>query len=194
MSNYERLKPGVRKSLPEVDLIADPDLRDRVVSAWAMSLAETEFQSIEEMRPSGNPNTPPLKQGTQADHLRGVACLAVAMAEAIESVLGDVGVNRDILVAAALCHDIGKPFEFSPANQKRWKANPRESGYPAMRHPVYGAHIAISAGLPEAVCHAAGAHSGEGELVVRSLENTIVHHADHAFWRILAAAGMLVEE
>jgi hypothetical protein len=52
-------------------------------------------------------------------------------------------------------------------------------------------HLALTVGLPEAVAHTAGAHSGEGELIVRSLENTIVHHADHAFWQILARAGRL---
>ena len=191
MAGYEDLKPGVRENLPEVDDISDADLRDRVVTAWAMALSETEFKRIDEIRPSGNPDSPALKSGSQADHLRGVARIALAMADSLEGVLGSIGFDRDLLLASALCHDIGKPFEFSPANQKRWKTDPRASGFPAMRHPVYGAHIAISAGLPEAVCHAAGGHSGEGELVVRSLENTIVHHADHAFWRILAAAGML---
>ncbi len=191
MAGYEDLKPGVRENLPEVDDISDADLRDRVVTAWAMALSETEFKRIDEIRPSGNPDSPALRSGSQADHLRGVARIALAMADSLEGVLGSIGFDRDLLLASALCHDIGKPFEFSPANQKRWKTDPKASGFPAMRHPVYGAHIAISAGLPEAVCHAAGGHSGEGELVVRSLENTIVHHADHAFWRILAAAGML---
>ena len=191
MPDYDHLMQGVRENLPEVDDIGDADLRERVVAAWAMALSETEFARIDEIRPSGNPDSPPLKRGTQADHLRGVAKLALSMADAIEEIAGPLGIDRDILLASALCHDIGKPFEFSPANRRRWKSDPKTSGFPAMRHPVYGAHIAISAGLPEAVCHAAGAHSGEGELVVRSLENTIVHHADHSFWRILASAGML---
>ncbi len=194
MEEYEHLKPGVRESLPEVDQISDPDLRERVVAAWAMALSETEFTTIDEIRPSGNPDSPALKRGTQADHLRGVARIALAMADSLESIVGSIGFDRDLLLASALCHDIGKPFEFSPENRKRWSANPKASGFPAMRHPVYGAHIAISAGLPEAVCHAAGGHSGEGELIVRSLENTIVHHADHAFWRILASAGMLEDQ
>jgi hypothetical protein len=33
----------------------------------------------------------------------------------------------------------------------------------------------------------------DGERVVRSLENTIVHLADHAFWTILGRAGALAE-
>lgn len=191
MPAYDVFREGVRASLPEIDEISDPELRDKVEGAWAMALAETEFGSIDEIRPSGNPNTPAMKSGTQADHLRGVTRMAVALAESLESVVPDLGVDRDILLACGLCHDLGKPFEFSPANQERWRQNPAASGFPALRHPVYGAHIAITIGLPEAVCHAAAGHSGEGELVVRSLENTIVHHADHAYWRILASAGKL---
>ncbi|HJO07826.1 MAG TPA: HD domain-containing protein [Chloroflexota bacterium] len=188
---YDVFREGVRASLPEIDEISDPELRDKVEGAWAMALAETEFASIDEIRPSGNPDTPAMKSGTQADHLRGVTRMAVALAESLEAVVPDLGVDRDILLACGLCHDLGKPFEFSPANQERWRQNPAASGFPALRHPVYGAHIAITIGLPEAVCHAAAGHSGEGELVVRSLENTIVHHADHAYWRILASAGKL---
>ncbi len=191
MPAYEQFKEGVMDSLPEISDISNADLRERVTNAWAMALAETEFESIDEIRASGNPDTPVMKSGTQSDHLRGVTRMAVALAESLEEVVPGLGVDRDILIACGLCHDLGKPFEFSPANQARWKRNPAASGFPALRHPAYGAHIAISAGLPEAVCHAASAHSGEGELVVRSLENTIVHHADHVYWRILDRAGKL---
>jgi hypothetical protein len=61
-----------------------------------------------------------------------------------------------------------------------------------MRHTVYGVHVALSAGLPEKIAHIAGAHSAEGQFVQRSLAGTIVHHADHAFWRVLDKAGLLV--
>ena len=40
----------------------------------------------------------------------------------------------------------------------------------------------------------AGGHSGEGELIQRSLVNQIVHQADYAFWRVLQAGGQLVED
>lgn len=35
------------------------------------------------------------------------------------------------------------------------------------------------------------AHSGEGELLVRSLECMIVHQADYTFWNTLLAGGLL---
>ncbi|MCL4369132.1 MAG: HD domain-containing protein [Actinobacteria bacterium] len=191
MADLDALRDGLRRSLPELGQIKDAGLREKVVEAWALALSQSEFTRIEEIRPSGNPDSPPLKHGTQADHLRGVARVALGIADGLEQAVGPIGVDRDLLLACALCHDLGKPFEFSPANQARWRANPAASGYPALRHPVYGAHIALTAGLPEAVAHAAGGHSGEGELVIRSLENTIVHYADRAFWRVLARAGLL---
>ena len=99
--------------------------------------------------------------------------------------------ERDLLAACALCHDVGKPYEFDPNRQERWRNNPAVSGWPAIRHPQYGTHVCLLLGLPEEVCHAAGCHSGEGDLVSRSLHVTIVHHADHVFWRSLSVAGFL---
>lgn len=191
MPDLEALRAGVRRSLPEVEQIGDVTLREKVIEAWTLSLSHTEFGRIEDIRPSGNPTTPPLKRGTQADHIRGVTRMALGLADALEEVVGPFGVDRDLLLACALCHDVGKPFEFSPRNQARWQADPAASGWPAIRHPGYGVYIALTVGLPEAVAHAAGAHSGEGELVTRSLENTLVHHADYAFWRTLERAGLL---
>ena len=52
-------------------------------------------------------------------------------------------------------------------------------------------HICLTVGLPEEVAHIAMAHSGEGELLVRSLECMIVHQADYTFWNTLLAGGQL---
>ncbi len=191
MASMEKLRASVRKSLPEINNIKDEALRNKVVEAWAFALSETEFTSIDQIKPSGNPNTPPLKRGTQSDHLRGVACAAQGLADGLERVHGDLGIDRDLLWACGLCHDLGKPFEFSPKNQARWKKNIGAAGYPSIRHSVYGVHIALTVGLPEAVAHTAGAHSGEGELIQRSLENTLVHFADHAYWRVMERVGLL---
>ncbi len=191
MASMDELREGVRRSLPEIAEIKHPDLRAKVVEAWAFALSETEFTRIEEIKASGVPGSAPLKQGTQADHLRGVARVAQGIADGLEKVHGDVGIDRDLLWAGALCHDLGKPFEFSPRNQARWQADVGASGYPAIRHSVYGVHVALTVGLPEAVAHMAGAHSAEGELIKRSLENTIVHYADEAYWRTLDRAGWL---
>ncbi len=187
----ERIRDGVIEALPEAKEIRNKKLREHVYDAWAMSLATSRFTKIEDIPPSGNPNSPPMKTGTQADHLRSVARLSVAIAKELKDSFEEFDVDMDEVIAGGLCHDLGKPFEFDPKNQERWKSDPRTTGWPSIRHTVYGVHIALSAGLPEKIAHIAGAHSMEGEYVKRSLVGMIVHHADYAFWEILRSAGVL---
>ena len=191
MEIREDLRESVRKSLPELSEITDENLRNLVVDAWAYCLGQSSFQSIDEIRPSGNPDTPTLKGATQTDHIRGVTRLALALGDTLKEQFPQLPIDRDLLTACALCHDVGKPYEFDPERQARWSSRPAASGWPPIRHPQYGTHVCLTVGLPEEVCHAAGCHSGEGELVRRSLHVTIVHHADYAFWRPLEAAGLL---
>ena len=191
MSNEDQIRQTLIDTLPELAEIKDEALRGQVVDAWTYSLSRSSFDSIDEIPASGNPDTPALKSGTQADHIRGVTRLAIGIADTLVDQFPDLPVNRDLLVACALCHDVGKPFEFDPKNQERWGENQSATGYPAIRHTQYGTHVCLTVGLPEEVCHAAGCHSGEGELVKRSLHVTIIHHADYAFWRSLAAGGAL---
>jgi 23S rRNA maturation-related 3'-5' exoribonuclease YhaM len=192
----EALREGVRQSLPEVDEIQDPELREKVVEVHALALSETEYERIEDIPPCGVPGSPPMKRGTQADHYRGVARIAIGMADELERVMGALGIDRDVLVAAALCHDVGKAYEFSPRNRARWESEPMRTGLPAVRHPVYGVHLGLLVGLPEPVVHCIGAHSlhGEGAFVEASLETRIVQYADISFWEILEKAGVVDSE
>lgn len=186
----QKLCEGVSKSLPELALIRDEELRKKCVDAWALALSETEFERIEDLRGSGNWDSPAMKgQRSQATHLRSVTMMAVAMAEALEKIVGPLGIDYDVLIAGGLCHDLGKPFEFSPRNHERWGAKPQISGLPAVRHPIYGAHLALTVGLPEAVVNAACGHSREGEFIRRGLETTCVHVADKGFWQVMTVAG-----
>jgi putative nucleotidyltransferase with HDIG domain len=190
----DELRAGVRAELPEVEEIRDADLRAKVVEAWALALAASSFGAIAEIEPSGNPGVNTLRRGSQTDHIRGVTRLALRIADEMSALMPDLKVDRDLVIAGALCHDVGKPWEFDLANRQRWKAAPRAAGLPSVRHPAYGVHVCFTVGLPEEVAHCAAAHSGEGELLVRSLENTIVHHADYAFWAVCRAGDLLVPE
>ncbi len=192
MTTKEALRADVERCLPEVNNIKNAELRGKVIEAWVYALSQSEFTSIDDIKPSGNPDTPPLEKGTQSQHLRAVATMANAMADAIEKIHGSIGVDRDLLWACGLCHDLGKPFEFSPRNQQRWRENTATAGWPSIRHSVYGVHVALTVGLPEAVAHTAGGHSAEGQFIKRSLENTLVHFADSAYWRAMERAGFLV--
>ena len=187
----DELRAAVRAELPEVEEIRDAGLRDKAVEAWAWALARSSFGAVADIPPSGNPGYMTLRRGTQTDHIRGVTRLATRIADGFLANFPEIPIKRDIVVAGALCHDVGKPWEFDPVNRERWEGSPRAAGLPSVRHPAYGVHVCLTVGLPEEVAHIAGCHSGEGELVVRSLECQIVHQADYTFWRVAEAGGLV---
>ena len=128
MQISEELRQSVIRSLPEVNEISDETLRNKVIDAWAYSLGKSSFKSIDEIRASGNPDTPPLKRGTQTHHIRGVTLLAMRTCDELTEMFPELGVDRDLLIACALCHDVGKPWEFDPENQARWRDSPSAAG------------------------------------------------------------------
>ena len=190
----DELRARMLEELPEILWIDDEDLRRRVTDAWVAAIRSSSFSALGEIRGSGNYDTPALRRGSQADHIRSVTRMAVRIAEEMATLFPGFPCNRDILIAGCLCHDIGKVWEFDPDNVRRWRENPRATGMPSIRHPGYGIHICLTMGLPEEVAHMAAAHSGEGELLVRSVENTILNRADYTFWQVAEAGGQFRSE
>ena len=190
----QSMRDAVLAEMPEIGWITSDDLRTKVQNAWAAALAASGFEKLGVLKPSGNFDSPPLRVGTQADHIRSVTRLCVKMAEEMDELFPDFKYDRDLLIAGSLCHDIGKVWEFDPENVKRWTKDPAKVGRPSIRHPGYGVHICLTCDLPEAVAHMAGGHSGEGELLQRSLENTILRWADHSFWAIVGAGGQFSDD
>ena len=184
-------RAAVVEDLPEIDDIADAELRTKVIEAWATALAGSSFDRITDIPGAGNPNDFVLKRGSQADHLRGVAHFATLMVDEFQRTHPEAQVNRDIVLAGALCHDVGKAWEFDPVNQTRWRDDPSRAGQPSLRHSVFGVHICLSVGLPEEIAHIALGHSMEGQHIGLSTECTIVRHADHTWWLVACSLGLL---
>ncbi|MDQ0472729.1 HD domain-containing protein [Labrys wisconsinensis] len=188
------LRAGVVADLPELDLIADPILREQAIDAWALALSQSSFARIRDIPGEAIPGKLVLKQGGQDLHLRGVTRLALGTVDYFAAAFPEAEIDRDIVVAGGLCHDVGKAFECDPDNLARWRADGSRVGRPSLRHPIYGAHLCLLAGLPEAVAHIAACHSPEGDNVRRSLECVVIHEADVAWWKIAAAAGLVRPE
>jgi 23S rRNA maturation-related 3'-5' exoribonuclease YhaM len=110
----DALRARVRKELPEVEEIGDAGLAAKVVEAWALALASSSFGAIAEIEPSGNPGVNTLKRGSQTDHIRGVTRMALALAGQLQAQLPDLVVDRDILIAGALCHDSASRLSSTP--------------------------------------------------------------------------------
>lgn len=184
----------VVEDLPEMELIGDPSLRAAAIDAWAIAISGSSFRRIRDIPGEANPGMLVLRKGGQDLHLRGVTRLALASVDYFAATFPEADIDRDVVIAGGLCHDVGKAFECDPKNQRRWQADGSRVGRPSLRHPVYGAHICLLAGLPESVAHIAACHSPEGDNVRRSLECLIVHEADVAWWKISTASGLIREE
>jgi 23S rRNA maturation-related 3'-5' exoribonuclease YhaM len=188
----DAVRAAVVEDFPEVALIPDEILRAKAVEAWSHALCCSDFKRITDIPPEGNPGAPVLKTGTQADHLRGVVRYAKVIAEEFATAYPRVLIDWDVLIAGAVCHDVGKPYEFDPANRARWDAAPGDAGAPTFRHSVFGMHVCLTVGLPEEVAHIAVAHSFEGQFGGVSTECTIVRQADHGWWHLAGALGLIV--
>ena len=189
----EKQRQGVIEDLPFAKAIKNDELREQVYDAWAMSLSSSSFGGINDMACSGGPGRPELKGRGQAAHLEGVARIGTAIARALKEEVPQFDVDLDEIVAGGLCHDLGKAWEYDPENRKRWEADYRITGLPSLRHPLFGVHVALTAGLPEQIAHIAGTHSAEGEHITRSLAGEIIAIADKTFWGLLRSDRLLEE-
>jgi 23S rRNA maturation-related 3'-5' exoribonuclease YhaM len=79
------------------------------------------------------------------------------------------------LIAGAILADVGKLLEYEKDETGASKQSARGK---YLRHPFTGVGLCMECGLPDAVSHIVATHAGEGNLVTRSTEAYIVHHAD----------------
>ena len=71
--------------------------------------------------------------------------------------------------------DVGKLLEYELDED----GNSMQGAYGKyVRHPFSGLSLAEECGVPAEVCHIIAAHAAEGDLIQRSTEAYIVHHAD----------------
>jgi len=83
-------------------------------------------------------------------------------------------IDLDTVIAGAILADVGKLLEYETV-EGRVRQSARGE---ALRHPFTGVALALECGVPEAVCHIIAAHAAEGDLVKRTTEAIVVHHAD----------------
>jgi putative nucleotidyltransferase with HDIG domain len=96
-------------------------------------------------------------------------------AESMEEFFGDeLPIDHDVVIAGAILADVGKLLEYELKDGKAVQSTRGQ----ALRHPFTGVSLAMECGVPDAVCHIIAAHAAEGDLVKRTTEAYIVHHAD----------------
>jgi len=169
------MRETIKRLWPEIDWIQDLQLREQVTETWMRALARSPLKAEDLNRIPFTllvANCPI----TFLEHKRCVVHIARESARAMQEFMGRaLPVDMDTVIAGAILADVGKllEYELGPDGQSRQS----ERGE-ALRHPFTGVALALECGVPDAVCHIIAAHAAEGDLVKRTTEAFIVHHAD----------------
>ena len=166
----------VKKLWPELEWIKDPSLREKTAKTWELALKKSVLKPEDlERIPFTLLCGPDLKVSFMA-HKRCVVHIAKECGEKMIKFFGiDLPINMDVLISGAILADVGKLLEYEL--DKDGKAFQGKYGQ-FLRHPFSGVSLAEECEIPPEVCHIIAAHAHEGDLVKRTTEAYIVHHAD----------------
>jgi putative nucleotidyltransferase with HDIG domain len=168
------MRDKVMRHWPEIGWVRDIDLREQVLATWLLAFERSPLtpEDLEEI-----PFTL-LVAGCKAtfmEHKRCVVHIAKRSAESMREFFKDnLPVDMDTVIAGAILADVGKLLEYEMRDGKAVQSDRGK----ALRHPFTGVALAMECGVPDAVCHIIASHAGEGDLIKRSTEALIVHHAD----------------
>jgi putative nucleotidyltransferase with HDIG domain len=159
---------------PELNWIKDDDLREKTAKTWTLALERSVLTAADLDTIPFTLLVPNIKV-TFMSHKRAVVHIAKECGEKMnEFFKADLPVDMDILIAGAILADVGKLLEYEMKDGKVVQGSYGKY----LRHPFSGVALAEECGVPAEVSHIIAAHAHEGDLVKRSTEAYIVHHAD----------------
>ena len=168
------MKNVILELWPELEWIKDQGLREKTARTWEMALERSALKAKDLKKIPFTLLVPGLKVSF-IEHKRCVVHIARECGLKINEFFGNVlPVDMDVLIAGAILADVGKLLEYEIENGKAVQG--KYGKY--LRHPFSGVSLAEQAGVPPEVCHIIAAHADEGNLIKRSTEAYIVHHAD----------------
>jgi putative nucleotidyltransferase with HDIG domain len=169
------VREAVRALWPEIDWIQNSQLREQVTQTWIKALEHSPLQA-EDLNQIPFTLLVPNCPITFMEHKRCVVHIARDSANAMQEFMGRaLPIDMDTVIAGAILADVGKLLEYEIGPDGKSRQSERGE---ALRHPFTGVALALECGVPDAVCHIIAAHAAEGDLIKRTTEAFIVHHAD----------------
>ena len=163
----------VRGAFPELDDIEDGDLREGVVEAWTLGLERGGWRHVEDIPYAWN-----IHEVSNVEHVRGVTRIARETAREQREFHG-ADPDLDVVLAAALLHDVGKCYEYVDHVDDDLLAEPDPTyATEEVPHSLSGYALAHEAGCPLAVQRAIPHFIGE--VPARTLEAELVKSANSA--------------
>jgi putative nucleotidyltransferase with HDIG domain len=167
-------RDAILEILPEITLIKNADLREKTVQVWEDAIRDGGWTIEQILRMPFSVHVENCNI-TFIEHVRTVCKMCVAVADVLKNSYGErTNINYDTLIAGALLADVGKLIEYEEKDGQITRAGRGQH----LRHPFTGVALSHARGIPPEVQHVIATHSKEGEMMVRSNESVIFHHAD----------------
>ncbi len=169
------MSDDVERLWPEIAWIEDEALRTKVTQCWqrALELSPLSAEDLERIPFTLKVADCPV---SFMSHKRLVVHVARDSAVQMREFFGDaLPLDMDTVIAGAILADVGKLLEYESDGSGGSRQSARGL---YLRHPFTGVSLAMECGLPDAVSHIIATHAGEGNMVARTTEAWIVHHAD----------------
>jgi hypothetical protein len=161
---------------PELEWIQDIDLRKKTAKTWELALQKSVLKAEDLQRIPFTLLAGPDLKVSFMEHKRAVVHIVRECGLKFNQFFKDeLPVNMDVLIAGAILADVGKLLEYVLDDDGKCVQG-KYGEY--LRHPFSGVSLAEQCGVPPGVCHIIAAHAAEGDLMKRSTEAYIVHHAD----------------
>ncbi len=161
---------------PEISWINNIELRHKTAMVWQRALEKSVLKPQDLKRIPFTLLCGPDLKVSFMDHKRAVVHIARDSGNKMNEFFGEeLPVDMDVLISGAILADVGKLLEYEL--DENGKAIQGSYGK-LLRHPFSGVSLAESCDLPPEVCHIIAAHAGEGDMIKRTTEAYIVHHAD----------------
>ena len=161
---------------PELYWIQNEELREKTAKTWQLALDKSVLSAGDLKRIPFTLLCGPDLKISFMDHKRAVVHIAFDAGKKVKEFFKDeLPVDLDVLVAGAILADVGKLLEYVlDENGKAVQGNYGKY----LRHPFSGVSLAEACEVPPEVCHIIATHAGEGDMVKRTTEAYLVHHAD----------------
>ncbi|MGA8073124.1 MAG: HDIG domain-containing metalloprotein [Candidatus Acidiferrales bacterium] len=169
------MRAAVENLWPEIQWIEKPGLRESVTQTWIKALDRSPLkpEDLDKIPFTLLVHNCPV---SFMAHKRCVVHIARKSAESMQEFMGRaLPIDLDTVIAGAILADVGKLLEYELGPDGKSRQSERGE---ALRHPFTGVALALECGVPDEVCHIIAAHAAEGDLVKRTTEAFIVHHAD----------------
>lgn len=163
------MKHKIIDLIPEIKEIKTEEVRQKVIDIWEEAIRLGGWED-----PRKIPYTPAIGPiPSLIDHTRSVTRTALFFADEFEKTFLKK-IDRELLAASAILHDVSKTMEFGPAPEGAAKSEIGKK----VPHGFFGGYLAWKAGLPTEFIHMIATHTPSVSMLPQRIEGVIMRYAD----------------